>query len=46
MIHLFAVAEDLKVVGHTSREVSSKLMEQYIQSCTRTYSTVKNWHSK
>lgn len=41
MIHLFAVAEDLKVVAHTSREVSSKLMEQHIQSCTRTNHTVQ-----
>lgn len=41
MINFFAVAEDLTVVGHTSREVSSKLMKQHIQSCTRTNHTVQ-----
>lgn len=32
MIHLFDVAEDLKVVGHTSREVSSKLWNNTFRS--------------
>lgn len=41
MIYLFAVAEDLKVVGHTSREISNKLMQQHIQCCTRTNHTVQ-----